>query len=147
MRLSRGSGLTGLVGMRPERDRSGIRHVRPLLDCSKASLMDLCRQEDWAFVTDPSNADEHYARVRWRKIMPALAGEGLTTERLATLAHRVGRAEEALDLKAAEALLRANPSSTVGGLTIEASVLADEPFEIALRVLVKSLLGRRPRPR
>lgn len=141
MRLARGSGLAGLAGMRREWDREGIRHVRPLLDCPKESLLDLCRRQGWNFVEDPSNADERFARVRWRRIMPLLAAEGLTAGRLARLAERMSQAEEALDAKAREALDRAEPERGEGKLAFQASRLAEEPFEIALRMLGLALAG------
>ena len=146
MRMSRGSGLAGLGGMRPERDRDGLRHVRPLLDCPKSTLLALCGREGWPFVEDPSNADERFARVRWRRLMPALAAEGLTAERLAGLARRARQAEEALDAKAAEALGRAQPVAEERGLRLDAAPLAEEPFEIALRAFVQALdrAGIRP---
>jgi tRNA(Ile)-lysidine synthase len=146
MRLSRGSGLSGLSGMRRETDRQGIRHVRPLLEVAKSLLLDQCRQQGWRFVTDPSNADERYARVRWRRLMPLLAEEGLTAQRLARLAERAAQADEALDGKAREALARGEPHPEGGGLSFKAAILTDEPFEIALRVLERALdqvgLGR-----
>lgn len=132
MRMARGSGLAGLAGMRAERDLGGIRHARPLLGLPKAALLDLCRRNGWAFATDPSNADERFARTRWRRLLPALAEEGLTAERLAVLAGRVQRAEDALNAKAREALARARTAGEVG---LDASGLASEPFEIALRCL------------
>ena len=139
MRLSRGSGLSGLAGMRPETDKQGIRHARPLLGWPKARLLALCHGQGWPFVVDPSNANEDYARVRWRKIMPFLAEEGLTAERLARLSERAALADEALDLKAHEALARAEPVLAEGGLSFEGGILAEEPFEIALRVLEQAL--------
>jgi len=139
MRLSRGSGLTGLRGMAVERNRDGIRHVRPLLDIPKATLVELCTSQGWRFVSDPSNRDERFARVRWRSLMPALAAEGLTGERLAELARRARQAEEALDLKAAEAYGRARLVRPGEGVVLDAAILAREPFEIALRILLKGL--------
>ncbi|MBF9198100.1 tRNA lysidine(34) synthetase TilS [Microvirga terrestris] len=135
MRLSRGSGLSGLAGMRRETDRQGIRHVRPLLGLPKSHLLDQCRHHGWRFVTDPSNADERYARVRWRKLMPLLAAEGLTAGRLARLAERAAQADEALSLKARAAFDRGEPRRDAGTLSFHAQILTDEPFEIALRVL------------
>lgn len=140
IRLSRGSGLSGLAGMRPQRDRDGILHARPLLGLPKRALLDLCRKEDWGFVSDPSNADERFARVRWRRIMPLLAHEGLTAERLARLAERAAQAEEALDAKAREALDRAEPRVDGEGFSFKAGILANEPFAIALRVLEQALV-------
>jgi tRNA(Ile)-lysidine synthase len=139
MRLSRGSGLPGLAGMRRERDRQGIRHARPLLDVPKSTLLDLCREQGWPFINDPSNANERFARVRWRRIMPLLAAEGLTAERLARLSERAAQADEALDMKAREALDRAESRHENGSLAFEAGILAREPFEIALRMLVLAL--------
>lgn len=139
MRLARGSGLSGLAGMRRERNRDGIRHVRPLLDWPKSSLLELCRAEGWPFASDPSNADERFARVRWRKLMPLLAAEGLTAGRLARLSERMRRADEALGIKAREALDRAGPVSGDGEFSFQAQSLADEPFEIALRMLEQAL--------
>jgi tRNA(Ile)-lysidine synthase len=139
MRLAKGSGLKGLRGMRRMRDRGGIVHVRPFLDRPKAALLDLCRQHGWRFVTDPSNADERFARVRWRRLMPLLAEEGLTAGRLARLAERIAQADEALDTKARQALEAASPREEEGEFSFEADCLAAEPFEIALRVLELSL--------
>jgi tRNA(Ile)-lysidine synthase len=140
MRLSRGSGLSGLAGMRPETDRQGICHLRPLLGVPKSHLLDRCQQQGWRFVTDPSNADERYARVRWRRLMPLLAAEGLTAERLARLAERAAQADEALDLKAREALGRGEAHLEAGTLSFQAQSLTNEPFDIALRVLELALL-------
>jgi tRNA(Ile)-lysidine synthase len=141
MRLARGSGLTGLSGMRRDRDRDGLRHVRPLLDWPKETLLDLCRAQGWRFVSDPSNADERFERVRWRGIMPLLAAEGLTVERLARFSERMRQADEALEAKALQAFEGAGPVAASGGLSFQARSLAEEPFEIAVRVL-ELALGR-----
>ena len=140
MRLSRGSGLSGLAGMRRDTDRQGLRHVRPLLGLPKSGLLDQCRKNGWRFITDPSNADERYARVRWRRLMPLLAAEGLTAERLARFADRAAQADEALDLKAREALDRGEPIFETGTLSFQARIMTDEPFDIALRVLGLALM-------
>jgi tRNA(Ile)-lysidine synthase len=139
MRLARGSGLRGLAGMRRERDREGICHARPLLDLPKTALLDLCRENGWPFITDPSNADERFARVRWRRLLPLLAEEGLTADRLARLAQRVAQAEEALEIKAQEALVGASPQHEEAAFSFDAACLAREPFEIALRILAQAL--------
>ncbi|PVE24660.1 tRNA lysidine(34) synthetase TilS [Microvirga sp. KLBC 81] len=139
MRLAKGSGLKGLTGMRRERNREGITHARPLLGWPKAALLDLCQTSGWRFVTDPSNTDERFARVRWRRLMPRLAEEGLTASRLARLAERVAQADEALEMKAREALEGAAPEAGEGGLSFQAACLAEEPFEIGLRILAQAL--------
>ncbi len=132
MRLARGSGPAGLAGMRPLVERDGILHARPLLGLPKADLVGLCRENGWPFVEDPTNRDDRFARPRWRRLRSALAAEGLTPERLARLAGRMGRAEDALEAKAREALARA---AGEGGTRLSLHRLAEEPSEIALRAL------------
>lgn len=139
MRLAKGSGLKGLAGMRRERDLGGIVHARPLLDRSKRALLALCQTSGWPFVTDPSNVDGRYARVRWRRLMPLLEAEGLTADRLARLAGRVAQADEALEIKAGQALESAGPEAGEGSFSFQASCLAREPFEIGLRILAQAL--------
>lgn len=141
MRLARGSGAAGLAGMRRARDRDGIVHVRPLLDWPKARILALCEARGWPFVSDPSNADDRFTRVRWRRLMPLLAQEGLTPERLARLAERMRRADEALDAKARDAFRRAEPLQGEGEISLLGNVMVEEPFEIALRVLEQALSG------
>nr|WP_279306669.1 tRNA lysidine(34) synthetase TilS [Microvirga solisilvae] len=139
MRLAKGSGLTGVAGMRRERDRDGIVHARPLLAWPKAELLALCETNGWPFVTDPSNADERFARIRWRRLMPLLAGEGLDASRLARFAERAAQANEALEIKAHEALEAAIIAEAEGELSFQAACLAREPFEIGLRMLAQAL--------
>lgn len=62
MRLARGAGLDGLSGVRA---RNGP-VIRPLLDCTKADLVDYCTDLDVPFVHDPSNSDSDFERVRVR---------------------------------------------------------------------------------
>jgi tRNA(Ile)-lysidine synthase len=125
--------------MRRETERHGIVHARPLLGWPKARLLDLCRSQGWHFVEDPSNTNALYARVRWRGLMPLLAVEGLDAERLARFAERAARADEALDLKAREALERAGLSDVGGHVSFAGGILVSEPLEIALRVLAQAL--------
>jgi len=142
MRMAHGSGVAGLSGMRRERDLSGIRHVRPLLGLAKAELRAACAAPGFAFVEDPSNADERFERVRWRGLMGPLAEAGLSARRLSDLADRAARTESALREKAQDALSRAAPFE---GNTFDATCLLAEPFDIALRVLDLVLAEAQPR--
>ena len=149
MRLSRGSGLAGLAGMRPERRPARASAMsRPLLGWPKAAPSSTCAAaQGWPFVDDPSNADERFARVRWRKLMPLLAEEGLTAERLARLAERAARAEEALDVKAQEALARAEPVSPRAGLSLRgAPSLPRSPSRSPCGCSTQALAAGRSRP-
>lgn len=137
MRLSRGSGTAGLSGMRINIERGSLRHLRPFLGVPKARILASCVENGWLYAKDPTNHDPHYARTRLRTLMPLLAHEGLTAERLGTLAARARRGDEALELVSGrvyeEALSYRAPDG--GAVRLKAASLVSEPFEIALRML------------
>ena len=139
LRLAAGSGLSGLAAMRPVTRRGEVEHHRPFLGVPKARLMATCRAEGWPFVTDPTNADPRHARPRWRGLMPALAAEGLDAARLARLAGRLRRADDALERIAAEALAQARVGEGAGPFALDLRRLAAHPDEIVLRVLARAL--------
>ena len=69
LHATRGSGLAGLAGMRPQRDDI----VRPLLAIGRAETEAVCAQANVAPREDRSNADPKYARNRIRhKVLPEL---------------------------------------------------------------------------
>src|SRR3546814_19132021 len=78
LRLGRGSGLDGLAAMAPVSETGALRLLRPLLGCPKARLVATLRARSVPWVEDPSHDDCAYARVRLRRLLPALAGAGLT---------------------------------------------------------------------
>ena len=133
LRLCAGSGPAGLAGMRPERNLgAGLLLVRPFLAVPKADLVAWCDARGIAYTQDPSNRDTRYARARLRRLLPLLAEEGLTPERLARLAVRAARDDAALDRIARDALDRI----TLGGEgALDGCALAAMPDALALRVL------------
>ena len=75
MRLSRGSSLKGLCCIKPISHFKDVLLVRPLLkfspDTIKATLIHRFKIKN--YVKDPSNNDDIYERVRWRKAYPELS--------------------------------------------------------------------------
>lgn len=133
MRLARGSGPAGLAGMRPERNLGpGLVLARPLLAFPKADLVAWCEGRGIAYLRDPSNADERFARARLRRLRPLLEGEGLTAERLARLAERAARDDDALREIAQDALGRL---AAEDARRLDGRALARLPAAVALRVL------------
>jgi len=143
IRMSRGSGITGLAAMSRFAIVPGdgrLRLVRPLLDIPKARLVATLRAAKIPFAEDPSNRDPRFARVRLRGLMPALAQEGLDARRLALLARRLKRADLAIEaaVDRAEENLAVRPSGS-GSSGFEASGFAQLPAEIALRLLGRAV--------
>lgn len=136
-RMARGSGLGGLVGMRTCVRRNGVSHARPLLGVPKLRLIETCRSRAIPFRADASNANNDYTRVRWRALMPMLAEEGLTAERLQRLSSRLARADAALSGRAEAVILAARREIAAhpGKSGYDAAIVAAEPIEIIIRII------------
>jgi len=141
LRLGRGSGLDGLAAMAPVSETSGLRLLRPLLTLSKGRLVETLRRrgEDW--VEDPSNDDSAFARVRLRRLLPELAGEGMTAARLGSASHNLGRARAALEGDVAAVLARAVRPDPAGFLELDPTILGRESDEVSLRALARCLMA------
>jgi tRNA(Ile)-lysidine synthase len=138
IRMSRGSGLTGLGAMTrlaplPATGLDEITLVRPLLDIPKTRLVETLRAAKLAYADDPSNLDPRFARVRMRGLMGALASEGLDAARLARLARRFKRADVAIEaaVDAAIADLQVNLSSAHSTLSSGQSSLSSGPSTLS----------------
>ena len=69
MRLCRGTGLKGLVGMPPVRGNI----CRPLLFCSRGEIEAYCRENALEWREDASNQEDRYTRNKLRlKVLPVL---------------------------------------------------------------------------
>src|SRR4051812_14959463 len=117
IRLTRGSGIGGLGAMARTSRLSGsdgdVALVRPLLNVPKARLVATLRKARIPFAEDPTNRDPRFTRARLRAAMPALEREGLKTERLALLANRARRADQALEAATADAWAELAPGPRV----------------------------------
>lgn len=136
MRLARGSGPLGLKAMAGRSERDGLRILRPFLWVPKARLAATARAAGLDPISDPSNADERFTRVRMRRLMPLLAAEGLDAERLAILAGRVRMLDEALSHHAGlliESCRR--PTVVPGTAVLDASGWLAEPFAVVQQLL------------
>lgn len=141
IRLARGSGLSGLAAMARENEMFGVCVVRPLLDLPKARLMATLSRFGVIYADDPSNRDPRFTRARIRALMPRLASEGLTPERLALLAQRIRRSEAALQAAVSQAADSLAWSPAADGRRIEfgAAEFHHLPDEIALRLLSRAI--------
>ena len=67
--LCRGSGLEGMGGIRPRRDRV----IRPLLWASRSEIEDYLKAVEQSYMTDETNADEGFSRNLIRgRVLPLL---------------------------------------------------------------------------
>ncbi|MEJ0042755.1 MAG: tRNA lysidine(34) synthetase TilS [Rhizomicrobium sp.] len=154
LRLMRGSGLDGLAAMRavapyPVPGFRDLGVVRPLLALEREAVRAHLTAKKLIWLDDPMNEEDRFARVRLRKLIPALEEAGLSRQRIAAAAAHLSRAREALDAVTAAVLARVvRPRED--GLDVDAFGLAAAPREVGLRALAQLLMavsGQAYRPR
>ena len=142
IRMSRGSGITGLSAMARvaplPSGGDGVELLRPLLDVPKARLIATLRDAKIPFATDPSNRDPRFTRARLRGLMPQLAEEGLDARRLSHLAQRLKRADAAIEAMVDRAHTELTVDLGAPGV-YDAAGYVRLPDEIALRLLGRAI--------
>lgn len=140
LRLTGGSGLTGLAAMRPRRDLApGLTLFRPFLGIPKSRLVATVAAAGLRPVEDDSNRDRRFARARLRALMPALADEGLGSETLARAATRLARASDAIGHHAGRLVAAAVTVDPLAVARLDRARYAAEPAEVRLRALTRLL--------
>lgn len=155
MRLNRGSGVRGLAGMRSKSTIPTARHsresegsrlaggkavlswspalLRPLLTWRGSELECICAEANLTPITDPSNADARFERVRIRKALSETAA--LDPGALAASAAHLASADEALDWAVDQEWRRA-VSEAEDSLTYTPS---GAPAEIVRRLVARAV--------
>lgn len=67
MRLTKGAGVSELLGLEPSTQKENYTLVRPLLSHSKEALLNYLQSNDYPYFIDESNTDEKYERNKFRK--------------------------------------------------------------------------------
>lgn len=149
MRLAHGSGLDGLKGMAAFSAVEGVRVFRPLLDVEPTALGAVVEAAGLSPVHDPSNDDEGYERIRWRRLLPVLAREGLDGAALARFAARMAEADQALTQLADAAFAELVEIDGFGAASLSLPALGQLGPATGRRVLsrILAVVGGRQKPR
>jgi len=149
MRLAHGSGIEGLKGMTSMTEIEGVRVHRPLLDIDPAALREVVDEAGIVPVDDPSNADPHYERVRWRSLGPQLASLGLDADALTLFAGRMAEADAAIAQMADGCFAEIVRLDGFGSARIELAPFIGLSPAISTRLLgrVLNIVGGRQKPR
>jgi len=67
MRLSKGAGVSELIGLSPMTQKSTYMLVRPLLSFTKEALLTYLKENDYPYFIDQSNYEVTYERNKFRK--------------------------------------------------------------------------------
>ncbi|MFL6751844.1 MAG: tRNA lysidine(34) synthetase TilS [Sphingomicrobium sp.] len=135
MRLTRGAGVKGLAGMRPVAAIPGseLALVRPLLGWRRSELEQLCADAGVEPISDPSNSDAQFERVRVRRGLAEV--DGFDVEAAARSAAHLADADAALAWAVTEEWKRAVTAS-------DAEIVYrpdDAPREILRRVASRAV--------
>ncbi len=139
LRLVRGSGAFGLAAMPAVHETASARHLRPLLGVDRRALEATLRAINQAWITDPSNRNLAFARVRLRNSAGILQREGASPGRIAATAAHLARARTAIERQVANCLAGAVTLFPEGYATLDRRMLMREDAEIALRALAAVL--------
>jgi tRNA(Ile)-lysidine synthase len=135
-----GEGREGAARNAAEADQSRrVVLVRPLLKVPKGRLIATLQEAGISYAEDPSNVDPRFARSRLRRLMPALADEGLTAQCLARLARRVRRSEAAHEAVVDWAAKRLGLAAGARRVALNSADWSEFPAEIALRLLGRAI--------
>ena len=98
IRLSRGSGLTGLSAMKPlsKLDKK-IRLFRPLLDVKKDSLIKISKKIFKKYFIDPSNKNKKFLRTKIRNLKKPLMESGINYDQIIKSINNLASSNEVLD--------------------------------------------------
>lgn len=146
MRLLRGSGVEGLAAMSRLAPFPGISYAaeglllcRPLLSVDKESLQSILRARQQPWIEDPSNQNDSYTRVKIRNLLRDNDLEGLTVERMAQTAQRMGRVQSLVHSLTDELGRETVTFYPAGYGIVHLDLLLSAHDEIALRLLARVL--------
>ena len=98
IRLSRGSGLTGLSAMQKlTKLNREILLLRPLLNVQKKNLIKISKMAFGGFIQDPSNKNVKFLRTRVRSLKRPLNKIGITYEQIIKSINNLSSSKETLD--------------------------------------------------
>lgn len=135
--MIRGSGLSGLCGMRPLSARGQVRIARPLLFAGRDDIAAYARERGLDHREDSTNARRKYRRNDVRLgLMPALLEiNPKIIENLAMMGRRLAQDEEALERVAEASLVEAGLSATAEEVVLDGRVYAGLPAAIRKRLM------------
>jgi len=139
LRLARGSGSGGLVGIRASRHLlPGVALLRPLLGATKADLAAVVAAAGWRAIDDPSNHAARFDRTGARAVLAATPW--LDPARLAASAAHLADAEAALAWTA-DAAWHGRVVAEAHTIAIDAAGL---PRELTRRLLLRAVASLVP---
>lgn len=139
MRLAKSSGIDGLSGIRRRSVRNGVTVLRPLLGFTREEIKATNEAMGQEWIEDPSNENEMYERVRFRKAKSFFDDLGLSIDAVAKTMEKMARVSTYLQKLQKDFCRRYVLVSDFGFLKINLPHLLNLDNEIAERVLAECI--------
>ncbi len=137
IRLTRGSGLKGLVSLSEKSKNFNINFLRPLLKFQKKQLIDISKNVFNDYVLDPSNSDLKFKRIRLRFLIKELEKEGLDKNKLNLTLNNLKSSDNALDFYSDKNILQNSFLNLKKNSFILNNDFFLQPNEVVLRSIIK----------
>jgi len=145
IRMLRGSGLKGLISLDFKSKIDNKFLLRPLLNQKKEDLVFVSKYAFNFFVSDPSNVDEKYQRIRIRKLIKELEKDGLDKKKFVKTIKNLKFSNDVINFYV-DKNLKENTffSNEKGNLTLN-KVFFQQPYEIVFRSIsdVIKIIGKK----
>ena len=134
IRLTRGSGLTGLSSMSESVNYSNkLKIIRPLLTLKKRDLKYVTVNYFNTYIKDPSNKDEKFLRVRIRKYRKNMEKEGLDTTKIIRTVNNLLSANKAINFYKNKALYKYASFMSKHKCLLNMKIFSEEAEEIIFK--------------
>jgi len=133
IRLSRGSGLTGLSPIKKISKHKNSIFLRPFLNLTKSELIKITKKYFKFYVKDPSNLNDAYLRSRVRKLRSFMEKEGFGDLRVLKTLDNFDKASEALNFYSETANKKFIKKNT--NFISISKKLFKEPYEVVFRCI------------
>ncbi len=145
MRLGKGSGLQGLVGMEADAVVNGVRVVRPLLAAGREELRAYLRGMGQEWMEDPDNVAGGSQRARVRGLLPQLEGVGVTAQGILASMKALRDANNAVEGLVAVSMEAVEWRPDGEGATVGLEVLRGIQDEVGVRLLAGLMVRMVPK--
>lgn len=145
IRMSRGSGLKGLISL-DKKNKMGKKNLfRPLLDQKKEDLLFLSKNVFSFYVQDPTNNDEKYQRIKIRKLIKELQKNGLDKNKFIKTIKNLKYSNNVVNFYVNENLKKNTFFSSRSNKLILNKSFFIQPYEVIFRALSESikLIGKK----
>ena len=139
IRISRGSGLKGLVSFDKKTIYKDINILRPLINQKKEDLLFLSKNIFNFHVSDPSNSDEKFKRIKIRKSIRELRKFGLDKKKFLITIKNLKISNDVVDFYVKKNLQNNASFLVKKNRLVLSRNFFDQPYEVIFRSLSDSI--------